>query len=195
MTGSSAVYPRLISGTRSALSSWLLTSVPSLICLCKPFSCRACSRKMRLLYVFFPGHALYDKDLQRQISVGTLVSSQERRALAVQLMNRLSFAGQSLVNCGSAADFVPLSVYMGLRLFVLPKRRPGQYFRFAGGQEGGLSPCRIVPTAFRPSSIQPRPPSPPRRARPRHDWPQCSRFLDSTGMRAEQKIRSNILRG
>ena len=36
----------------------------------------------------FPGHALHEKGLQRQIGVGTLVSSQERRALAVPLINR-----------------------------------------------------------------------------------------------------------
>ena len=30
------------------------------------------------------------------------------------------------------------SVYIGFRLFVLPKRRPGQCLRFAGEQEGGL---------------------------------------------------------
>ena len=41
-TGLSAVDPRLISGTASALRSWLLTSVPTPICLCKPFSCKAC---------------------------------------------------------------------------------------------------------------------------------------------------------
>ena len=37
--------PRFISGTRSALCSWLLASVPTPICLCKPFSCRACPGK------------------------------------------------------------------------------------------------------------------------------------------------------
>ena len=40
--GSSTVYPRFISGTASALRSWLLTSVPTPICPCKPFSCKAC---------------------------------------------------------------------------------------------------------------------------------------------------------
>ena len=34
-----------------------------------------------------PGHALHEIGLQRQIGVGTLVSSQERRALAVPLIN------------------------------------------------------------------------------------------------------------
>ena len=29
-------------GTKSALRSWLLTTVPTPICLCKPFSCKAC---------------------------------------------------------------------------------------------------------------------------------------------------------
>ena len=37
---------------------------------------------------FVPGHALHEKGLQRQISVVTLVSSQERRALFVPLINR-----------------------------------------------------------------------------------------------------------
>ena len=41
-TGLSAVHPRFISGTRHAPCSWLLTSVPTPICLCKPFSCKAC---------------------------------------------------------------------------------------------------------------------------------------------------------
>ena len=36
----------------------------------------------------FPGHALHEKCLQRQIAVGTRVSSQERRALFVLLINR-----------------------------------------------------------------------------------------------------------
>ena len=38
----SAVDQRLISGTGCALRSWLLNSVPAPICLCKPFSCKAC---------------------------------------------------------------------------------------------------------------------------------------------------------
>ena len=45
-----------------------------------------------------PGHALHEKGLQRQISVGTLVSSQERRALAVPLINRSSTELRPQVN-------------------------------------------------------------------------------------------------
>ena len=41
-TGLSAVDNRLISGTRSALCSWLPTSGTTPFCLCKPFSCKAC---------------------------------------------------------------------------------------------------------------------------------------------------------
>ena len=40
--GLSPVYSRFITGTASALRCWLLTSVPTPICLCKPFSCKAC---------------------------------------------------------------------------------------------------------------------------------------------------------
>ena len=47
----------------------------------------------------FPGHALHEKGLQRQIGVGTLVSSQERRALFVPRIYR-----------GLTAGFVPPSV-------------------------------------------------------------------------------------
>ena len=36
----------------------------------------------------FPGHALHEMSLQRQIGVGTLVSSQEQIALLVALINR-----------------------------------------------------------------------------------------------------------
>ena len=38
--------------------------------------------------LYIPGHALHEKELHRQKGVGTLVSSQERRALAVPLINR-----------------------------------------------------------------------------------------------------------
>ena len=38
--------------------------------------------------VRFPGHALHEKGLQRQKSVGPLVSSQEERALLVPVINR-----------------------------------------------------------------------------------------------------------
>ena len=50
-TGSSAVYQRFITGARSALSSWLPTSGTTPFCLCKPFSCKACSGIMMILMV------------------------------------------------------------------------------------------------------------------------------------------------
>ena len=34
--------------TRSALRSWMLTNVPTTICICKPFSCKACPGKARI---------------------------------------------------------------------------------------------------------------------------------------------------
>ena len=40
--GLSPVYPRFITGTASALRCWLWTYVPTPICLCKLFSCKAC---------------------------------------------------------------------------------------------------------------------------------------------------------
>ena len=43
--GLSAVYQRFITGASSALSSWLQTNGPTPICLCKPFSYKACPGK------------------------------------------------------------------------------------------------------------------------------------------------------
>ena len=48
-TGSSPVYQRFITGTRSALSSWLPTSGTTSFCLCKLFSCSACPGRIRLI--------------------------------------------------------------------------------------------------------------------------------------------------
>ena len=53
----------------------------------KPFSCNG-----------FPGHALHEKGLQRQQGVGPLASSQERRAVFVTRINRVSTAYQPVVN-------------------------------------------------------------------------------------------------
>ena len=55
---------------------------------------------LRLLRSKIPEHALHEKGLQRQIGVGTLVSSQERRALFVPRIYR-----------GLTAGFVPPSVF------------------------------------------------------------------------------------
>ena len=40
-----------------------------------------------LCRMYIPEHALHEKSLQRQIAVGTLVNSQQRRALAVSVIN------------------------------------------------------------------------------------------------------------
>ena len=50
------------------------------------------------LVFFIIGHALHEKGLQWQIGVGTLVSSQERRALAAPLIKNLLTAGQMRIN-------------------------------------------------------------------------------------------------
>ena len=106
-------------------------------------------------WIIVPGHALHEKGLQRQIGVGTLVSSQERRALLVPLINR-----------GSTARFVPPSVYIGFPLFVLPKRRSGQLSSIAWRARG-----TFVSWANRPVGVRLPVPALPRRAPPRPDPP------------------------
>ena len=62
---------------------------------------------MELLYCsVFPGHALHEKGSQRQIGVGTLASSQERRSAVVPRINRLSTDYQPRVNRGFCSSIV-----------------------------------------------------------------------------------------
>ena len=50
------------------------------------------------IYIYILGNALHEKGLQRQTGVDLLVSSQERRALFVPVINRLSIAGQPVIS-------------------------------------------------------------------------------------------------
>ena len=59
---------------------------------------------------FVPGHALHIKGLQKQIGVGKVVSSQERKAFAVPLMSRLSTVYQTRVNRRLPVGFALQSV-------------------------------------------------------------------------------------
>ena len=109
------------------------------------------------------GHALHEKGLQRQKSADPLLSSQERRAAVVSRINRWSNAA-----------FVPPSIYIGFRLFVLLKSRSGQVSSISRRVRrtvvsSGDSPGRTDPSASRPA--RPRPTSPLRRAPPRPDPP------------------------
>ena len=93
-----------------------------------------------------PGHALHEKGLQRQIGVGTVVSSQERRALLVPRLNRWS-----------TVCFVPPPVYIGFPLFVLAKRRSEQLFTVPWRARGtvGFRADRNVGTLFCSASCRP----------------------------------------
>ena len=116
-----------------------------------------------------PGHALHEKSLQRQEGDGTLVSSREQKALLVPVINRLSTAG-----------FVPPSVYIGFRLFVLPGGCSGQLSSMPWGARG-----TVASSAKKPVGVQPcraRSAQPPRRAPPDPTRPWCVRVLDSTNL-------------
>ena len=105
-----------------------------------------------------PGHALHEKGLQRQIGVDTLVSRQQRRALAVPRLNR-----------GSTARCVPPPVYIGFPLFVVAKRRSEQLFTVSWRVRSvvGFRADRNVGTFFGPALPRhavrraPRRPDPP----------------------------------
>ena len=104
-----------------------------------------------------PGHALHEKGLQRQITVGTLVNSQQRRALAVPRLNRRSTAGQPRVNRLSFGCFVPPPVYIGFPLFVLAKRCSEQLLMVPWRARGTVAfeADRNVGTLVCPSSPRP----------------------------------------
>ena len=78
--------------------------------------------------MFVPRYALHKKGLQRQMTVNTLVTGQQRRALAVLLTIRWS------TGC-----FVPPPVYMGFSLFVIAKRRSEQLFMVPWRARGTVS--------------------------------------------------------
>ena len=55
----------------------------------------------------FPGYALHEKGLQRQMGIGTLVSNQERRAAVVPRINHWPTAGQGGTEAESCAQGTP----------------------------------------------------------------------------------------
>ena len=106
------------------------------------------------------------QEKQRHIGVGSLVSSQERRAAVIPRINRSSIAG-----------FVPPSVYIRFNLFVLPERCSGQLFSSPWTARG-----TVVSWANRQAGIPTRP-APPCSTPPRHVQNSSSyvRLLDLTG--------------
>ena len=104
-----------------------------------------------------PGNALHEKGLQRQISVGTLLSSQERRALFVPLINRRLTADEPLVN-RSFCFFVGFKNELDCSCFRRDIHK-SVLDSLEGKQGGGKSLGRIDPTASCPT--QPRPAAPP----------------------------------
>ena len=104
------------------------------------------------IVIIVPGHALHEKGLQRQIGVGTLVSSQGGRRPG----------DKPLFGRRSNACFVPPSVYIGFRLFVLPRVPSGHCLRCPGGNRDGCflggpirrRPVLPCPTLPRPSAVR-----------------------------------------
>ena len=94
----------------------------------------------------FPGYALRVKGLQRQIGVGTSVSSQERRALLVPWLNRWS-----------TVVFVLLSVYIGFPLPVLLKKRSAQLFSMPRRARGSVVSWANRSVGVPSCPAQPRP--------------------------------------
>ena len=137
-----------------------------------------------------PGRALHEKGLQRQIGVGTLVSSQERRAPAVPLINRLATAGQPLVNRGSTADFVPPSVYIGFRFVRASEETFRTVFSIRWRARG-----RVVSGPDRPNGV-PSYPAPPRPAAPPCSAPtRPARGVSGFWIRQVRELRNLVLAG
>ena len=111
------------------------------------------------------GHALHEKGLQRQVGIGTLVSSQERRAAVVLVVNRTLCSPNGL----HKISFVRASEESSKTVILdaLEEKRVV------------LSPGRTDPPAshIAPPGHAP----PPRRAPPRLPHPWHVRVLDSTG--------------
>ena len=113
----------------------------------------------------------------KYVGVSTLVSSQERRALAAPRIKR-----------GSTAGFVPPSVYIRFPLFVLLKRRSGQLSSMPGGTRDG----RLLGELAHQRPVLPVP-APPRRSsvrRPDPTRPWYIQALESTagGLRGCERV-------
>ena len=111
---------------------------------------------------------MHEKGLKRQTGVGTLVNSQQRRALAALV-----------VNCRTKGLYVPPLFYIGFPLFVLAKRCPGPFSQCAGAPEMLLASKATEMSAPCFAQRRPAPPS----ALPCADPPRslCVRFWDLTG--------------
>ena len=109
-----------------------------------------------------PGNALHEKDLQRQIGDGTLVSSLERRALAVPRINRGQTADEPRV-------LFPHWFTQDFLCSCFRRVVQDSCLRCRGWQKDLLSPGRTDPSASRPARSGPAPT--PCHAPPRHDPP------------------------
>ena len=123
------------------------------------------------VFLVFPGHASHEKGLQRQRGADPLVSSQERRALFVSLINRWSSA------------FFCSSIGLHRISFVRASDETfkSDLFDALGGTRDG---CLLgEPIRRRPVLPGPAPPRPAnvRRPDPTHPW--YLRVFDSTGYR------------
>ena len=119
---------------------------------------------------------MHEKGLHRQIAVGTLVNSQQRRALAVPRLKRWSTAGQPLVNrlfC-SSTGLHRIFFFSCLRRDV-----QNSCLWYPGGLEERLPSRPTEMSAPWFAQLRPAPPSAVRCADPTR--PMCVRVLDSTG--------------
>ena len=103
-----------------------------------------------------PGNTLHEKGLQRQKGVGPLVGSQERRALLVLVINRLS-----------TADFVPA---FGLHRILFVRASGETFRRRVFDALGGTRDACLLGALFCRRPVLPGP-APPLRRAPRPDPP------------------------
>ena len=130
---------------RSALCSWLLTSGPTLFCICKPFLFKACFPDMPCVKRVY-------RDKKASVHRSAARNKERFSYRFKQLTNRLQIAYQPVI-------WFPHSFKIGFCFFVLLKRRSGDVSSMLWGYEGCLSPGRTVLSASRPA--QPCPAAPP----------------------------------
>ena len=87
-------------------------------------------------------------------------------------------ADKPLINRGSTTGFVPPTAYMGIPLFVLPKKCSGHLSSMPWRARGTVVSCAKQPVGV--PSRWARPAKPPRRAPLDPTRPWCVRVLDST---------------
>ena len=108
-----AVYLQFTSGTRSALCSWLLTSGPTLFCICEPFSYKAC-----------PGTSIGETTLEHVFETWRFDMQCELEDLICNVFLEICYRRVRSALCSPLRNSGPIQYLIPYVFLMLSKARP-----------------------------------------------------------------------